>query len=414
MPKGFTWTDILRKQLKNELGFGWSVVEQSGNTKVSKRYEDDSRSSVMLPIEWRASNAREIGDTVGRLKELMDDQNVGLSEAFKLIDFEVEEDLKTSTNWANIKNSFLESRKDRRETTKRDLKKRIENALITLETVPKPKDGKSLFRSYAEQHFGNEGDRYYCPPGGQGRKRHFGDLAAFLRFAVDRQGAPNRWLPMEGDELQELIGASDDSQEKLTPPVKPEQLAALLDSLEADGKPELWLAVGLVGLFGLRPAELKVLRIEDEKLYVGTVKRNIKTLGKKKQDRLVLPLDIPGREGEGKRMLDLYVSGLVKMPTQIENSEAYKDCGDAFRQYLDRYKPWVALTKQVKGLTPYSLRHGYAWRGHKSYNRSIPIRDLSALMGHDPNTHYKHYAKWIDEQGLSEAVSLATGEKVKA
>ena len=59
MPKGFTWTDLLRKQLKNEHGFGWSVVEQSGNTKVSKRYEDDSRSSVMLPIEWRALQTQE-------------------------------------------------------------------------------------------------------------------------------------------------------------------------------------------------------------------------------------------------------------------------------------------------------------------------------------------------------------------
>ena len=408
MPKKLTWKDILRQQIKNEHGFGWNVSEQSEKTKVVRRYEDDSRSSVMLPIEWKASNAREIADSVARLKEIMDDQNVGLSEAFKLIDFELEEDLRNTINWKNIAKNFKESRKDRRETTKRDLNKRIENALISLQTTPKPKDGKSLFRSYAEQHFDK------CPAGGQGRKRHFGDVAAFLRFAVERGGAPNRWMPMEGDELQELIGASDDSGESLTPPVKPEQLAALLDALEADGKTELWLAVGLVGLFGLRPAELKVLRVEDEKLYVGTVKRNIKTLGKKKKDRLVFPLDIPGREGEGKKVLSLYVSGLVKMPTQIENSKTYKECGDAFRQYLDRYKPWVALTKQVKGLTPYSLRHGYAWRGHKSYNRSIPIRDLSALMGHDPNTHYKHYAKWIDEQGLSEAVSLATGEKVKA
>ena len=410
MPKKLTWKDILRQQIKNEHGFGWNVSEQSEKTKVVRRYEDDSRSSVMLPIEWRASNAREIADSVARLKELMEDQNVGLSEAFKLIDFEVEEDLKNTTNWKNIEKNFLESRKDRRETTKRDLKKRIENALITLQTVPKPKDGKSLFRSYAEQHF----DR--CPAGGVGRKRHFGDVAAFLKFAVERGGAPSRWLPMEGDELEELIGASDETGESLTPPVKPEQLAALLDALEADGKTELWLAVGLVGLFGLRPSELKVLRIEEDKLYVGSVKRNKSSLGKKKKDRLVLPLDIPGREGEGQRMLDLYISGLVKLPTQIEtikdnDSKVFKKCGDAFRQYLDRYKPWIALTKQVKGLTPYSLRHGYAWRGHKSYSRSIPVRDLAALMGHNPNTHHKHYGKWTDEAGLLEVVSLVTGVK---
>ena len=51
----------------------------------------DSHSSMMLPlpIEWRASIVREIADSIARLKELMEDQNVGLSEAFKLIDCEV-------------------------------------------------------------------------------------------------------------------------------------------------------------------------------------------------------------------------------------------------------------------------------------------------------------------------------------
>ncbi len=416
MPQSLNWTDLLRKQLKNEHGFGWNIAEQSGRVKVSKRYEDDSRSSVMLPIAWRPSKAREIADAIARLKELMEDQNVGLSQAFKLIDFEVEEDSKNKTNWKNIAENFLKSRSDRRETTKQDLKKRVDNALATLESIPRPRDGKSLFRSYAQQHFGNPGDRYYCPPGGVGRKRHFGDVAAFLRFAVERGSAPKRWLPMEGNELRELIGAEDESKESLTPPVKPDQLAALLDALEADGKTELWLAVGLVGLFGLRPAELKVLRVEDDKLYVGSVKRNKQTMGKKVKDRLVLPLDIPGREGEAKRMLDLYVSGLVKLPSQIENIKeddprAFKKCGDAFRQYLDRYKHWVVLTKQVEGLTPYSLRHGYAWRGHKSYGRSIPVRDLGALMGHDPITHHRHYGKWIDEEGLLDAVATATGVK---
>ena len=72
MPKKLTWKDILRQQIKNEHGFGWNVSEQSEKTKVVRRYEDDSRSSVMLPIEWKASNAREIADSVARLKEMME------------------------------------------------------------------------------------------------------------------------------------------------------------------------------------------------------------------------------------------------------------------------------------------------------------------------------------------------------
>ncbi len=66
------------------------------------------------------------------------------------------------------------------------------------------------------------------------------------------------------------------------------------------------------------------------------------------------------------------------------------------------------MAEATPGLTPYSLRHGYAWRGHKAYARPIPVRDLAALMGHNPATHHRHYGKWTDEAWLEEAVALAT------
>jgi hypothetical protein len=56
-----------------------------------------------------------------------------------------------------------------------------------------------------------------------------------------------------------LTGHADRHHEDSVP-IKPEQLAALLDALREAGKAELHLAVSLVGLFGLRPAELGVLR----------------------------------------------------------------------------------------------------------------------------------------------------------
>jgi integrase len=256
-------------------------------------------------------------------------------------------------------------------------------------------------KAYAAQHFAN------CPSGGQGRRRHLSDLAALLTFAVDRCGAEAHWRPLSGPEMRELVGSSDrTANDELTPPIKPEQLAALLDALEAEGKSDLWLAVALVGLFGLRPAELAVLRIEEGRLYVGgNVKRN---LHKAKTDRLVLPLDIPGREGEGARALQIYASGLVKLPQRIIDAGQqgkFKVVGDAFRKRLEYFPFWQSLVASTPGLTPYSLRHGYAWRGHKSYSRALPMRDLAALMGHNVATHQKHYGRWTDEQGLIDAVA---------
>jgi integrase len=155
-----------------------------------------------------------------------------------------------------------------------------------------------------------------------------------------------------------------------------------------------------------------VLRVEEGRLYVGSVKRNARTLKVSKPDRRVLPLDLPAREGEGAKAVALLESGLVKLPTAIRSQVAagsYKGVGDAFRQLLDRFPFWRSMAELTSGLTPYSLRHGYAWRGHKAYARPIPVRDLAALMGHNPATHHRHYGKWTDEAGLEESVARATG-----
>jgi len=140
-------------------------------------------------------------------------------------------------------------------------------------------------------------------------------------------------------------------------------------------------------------------------------------MNRPKSERLALPLDIPGRDGEGARFLQLHASGLVKLPsrilTTIERGE-FKPVGEAFRKLLERYPFWQSLVAANPGLTAYSLRHGYAWRGHKSYQQSLSVRDLSALMGHTPVVHLQHYGKWTDEKGLIEAVEKLTGARYGA
>ncbi|MFN6338759.1 MAG: hypothetical protein ACK41W_08550 [Cyanobacteriota bacterium] len=118
-----------------------------------------------------------------------------------------------------------------------------------------------------------------------------------------------------------LTGHSDRHHEDSVP-IKPEQLAALLDALREAGKAELHLAVSLVGLFDLRPAELGVHRVDEGRLYVGNVKRNARTLKVVKPERRALPLDLPGREGEGTKAMALLRSGLVKLPGAIRTQVA--------------------------------------------------------------------------------------------
>jgi integrase len=412
------WFDTLRLSIGQEHGTGWSIREIGvtprnpiGRAQLTRIWEDRTRSSVVLPLEWKATNATAILATVGQLRTLMEERKLSLKEALnlntELLGGGPQQGEDDFAGWAAVKDRFLKAQDGRRSSTMRDLTTRVARTLEALRSRPCPRDGTSLMRRYAERFF------ECCPPGGEGRKRNLLDVARFLTYAVDECGAPVRFLPPSRAKINELIGSAETSTtERLTPPIKPEDLAALLDQLEADGEHELRLAVGLVGLYGLRPAELAVLTVKEGRGYVGSVKRNSSSMGAKaKPPRLVKAIDIAGREGEGERLLQLYGSGMVKLPRSLRNQidmvEAkgrFQDVGADFGQKLERYGPWRALVARCPRLTPYSLRHGYAWRAHCCSANAIHPRIAAALMGHNVATHLKHYGSWTDEASLEEAV----------
>ena len=60
--------------------------------------------------------------------------------------------------------------------------------------------------------------------------------------------------------------------------------------------------------------------------------------------------------------------------------------------------------KANPGISRYSLRHGYAYRGALA---GMPLRQLAASMDHDVSTHMKYYGHWTDEAGLDAAFGEA-------
>ena len=103
--------------------------------------------------------------------------------------------------------------------------------LETISANPKPRDGRTLTKRFAAMHFDN------CPAGGQGRKRNLGDLKAFLRFAVKKGEAPQRWLPPDKEFKKSLIGSSTRTRaEALTLQAKGQDLEMLLEDLASNEK----------------------------------------------------------------------------------------------------------------------------------------------------------------------------------
>lgn len=410
MAPSTSWADDTRRLLKREHGIGWTISQQGQQVKLCWRDADGDRRLRVLPIDWNAAAPSKILAAVAEVRRLMNERGLSFGDAVAQANAAGAEAHKPpeqrTTDWQAVIAAYLVTRQALRPSTRADSRHRVDRMLATLTSSARPRDGRELLRAYAAQHF----DR--CPVGGQGRKRQLLELVALLTFAVERCGAPSRWLPPGPGVVEALIGHSAEHRGP-TLPISSADLTLLLDDLERRGKGELLLAVRLVGLFGLRPAELAALRVEEGNLYVGGhVKRNIRTLKTPKPDRLVLPLDLPGREGEGAAAATLFASRLTRLPAAIRNAAArsdFKATGDAFRQYLERDPCWQSLVELAPGLTPYGLRHAFAWRGHKGFDRGLAVRDLAALMGHSPQTHHRHYGAWVDEAGLVEAVARVTG-----
>ena len=417
MAQAQLWLKTLRQAVKGDYGPGWILKEQYDRFKIGRAEAGNARHGktqfVSTDLPFARGSHRKVLNLIGEMVAKMQDPelNVGLAEAYELVRGSTEV-TGAAINWEEVRSRYKASRVDSGTVKASNYAEHEEYrinrafALITARTGA-AHDGGGLMRLYARKHL------MEVEPGSSGRKRNLLDVARFLKFAVNKCGADRKWLPLEADDLKELIGHRQTAP-KPTVPIKPEELITLLNGLESD--PSLRLAVGLVALFGLRPAELMVLSVDDGNLKIGNVKRNAHSSATPKPPRTVQELPLKELQGEGARLVQLFHSGLVKLPKSIRNLEAgaFKACGHTFRQYLDRNATWQSLKASNPELTPYSLRHGYAWRAAKYYPQPLPLRDTAKLMGHDLKTHIRHYGQWTDDASTKSAVEASIKSLVGA
>ena len=70
------WEQPLRRQIRDNHGNGWNVIAQSGKCKLTRRYEDGTKSAKVLSIEWKATNSVQILNAVTRVRELVETRNI--------------------------------------------------------------------------------------------------------------------------------------------------------------------------------------------------------------------------------------------------------------------------------------------------------------------------------------------------
>ena len=189
------------------------------------------------------------------------------------------------------------------------------------------------------------------------------------------------------------------------------QIISLIDS-EKDDK---WkFALQLLGTYGLRPVELKYLKIkegiEGKELWSMYEKSKGGTKGEKTKPRKLRPLYLVNAEGKA---MD------YNLQTRVEFGEALPSLGTkdgevamALRTRLRRNKLWNLYRIETKDigevLVPYSFRHRYAKQSHAE---KFPLANICKAMGHSQEVHLQNYSKFIPD-GTSEMYDKANKAKL--
>ena len=431
-----SWEKELRKNICTNFGRGIRVNgENSGRTKLLYVYNEglgsaNKRTSQTLPIEWKKTSGIEILKAIEFIKPLVVEKNLTLKEAtrrwkaqfigeatkqpnkswndFLLIrplnknDANYEKDLKAYLNAASKVDQFMQTKQGLTSKTEKDWARRISRFLEEMNNNPSPNTGVELIKKLS--------DKYLIDIEPDERKRYINAWCEILKYGIERHSQnEKRWQPPSKDYRKELIGKSNRTkQDKLTPYIEEHDLLRLLDDLESRD-PSLFLAVGLISIFGLRLSELAVLRAVDSKLYVGNIKNNINTKAKK-EDRRVFPMDLLAKKNLGKKLIELFESKKITLPLPVLNQiemvkdkNKYGDVGQALRQLIERNKVWREIIKTNPEITPYSLRHRYAHQCHKGSTIPISVKDAAAAMGHSVETHNSFYGSYTTELSLEKA-----------
>ena len=128
------WEQTLRRQIRDNHGNGWNVIAQSGKCKLTRRYEDGTKSAKVMPIEWKATNSVQILNAVTRVRQLMESRNLSLAEAVRLDTAELAVPSSHSgvaeQGWSAVVQEYLKGKQGLRSSTLSDLRTRLNRFLV--------------------------------------------------------------------------------------------------------------------------------------------------------------------------------------------------------------------------------------------------------------------------------------------
>ena len=229
-------------------------------------------------------------------------------------------------------------------------------------------------------------------------------LYGFLNWAVQRGHLKPIYSPPAA--LPETL-----KPKRVGYPLTDAQILQLLDNLPEGERHERWrFAIQLCAVFGLRPEELRWLRVKDgangSELWSIYRKSMGGKKGAKTEPRRLHPLFLRDADGSA---IDWNLQARLQVGEKLPPLNREGDGAQALNIYLRRREVWNSIRAEVEHqgeqLTTYSFRHRYAKGMHAA---NVPIANISEAMGHTIEVHLGSYARFKPNAtaGIIAAVSV--------
>ena len=399
------WEKRLRDAVRAQHPFGYSIRPMNGRIQVQRYWKDTGkRETATLPLEWHQGSQRELLNALDGINKALN-RGMSLKHAVRLV-FDLSEGPSVRVNWSEVLDRFRSHKivegALKESTWRKEYEPRLQWLVEQLNTPSGPNDGTKALEAMRVGRDGQGGE-----PGTRGRKLRVQYAAQMLRFAVDQVGLDQRWQPPSDARMASIIGKPQTNAPKAANAGQAHQLsdAQFLELLDSITNPRWKLAIGLVGVFGLRGVELNYASAREEGLWINYEKNTAKGATK---PRLVPILDPVGRPGLGRQLLLTLGSGIVQLPP-LGASDG--DASSAISVFLRRNEVWKRLKAEAHEATGdrvsvYSLRHLFAWRCATAMPPVNP-RAAAVAMGHSYAVHCQTYSQQVDLDGVKAAFAAA-------
>ena len=380
---------------------GWYVSKSAGNIKLEVK-TNGKKESRTLPYRW---NEQEFAVAVEEIKQIFKRYQEGnIHTLAAACDITATSNSTNEPSWREIIESYREfvpyaSNKtwiksyyvEPKLIGKKTVLPVLNQVIRLMQSNKKPKNGTELMMQSLRQ----------WKQGSRSRQISRRVLKNFLEWAVV-QGkikssfAPPATVPETRDKKRVGFAMSD------------LQIISLIDS----EKDEKWrFALQLLGTYGLRPVELKHLKIKDgvegKELWSMYQKSKGGRKGEKTEPRKLEPLYLVNAEGKA---MDYNLQSRIELGEELPPLGEYASM--SLRTRLRRNKLWNLYRIETQDigevLVPYSFRHRYSKASHAE---GFPLANICKAMGHSLEVHLQNYSRFIPD-GTSEMYDKANKVKV--